>query len=80
MNTFPTSRQADAIAAIREITRETGKPPSATQIGERLGISRLSARKLLKSLETKGLVADVPVTVSSGTWSVTAEGKRWLTR
>jgi predicted ArsR family transcriptional regulator len=55
-----------------------GQAPSATQLGERLGISRLSARKLLLRLAARGLVADVPKLVSSGQWAVTPDGDRAL--
>ena len=77
-NHFPTSRQSEIIDVIRELTRETGQAPSCNAIAKRLGITPAGARKQLRRLEEKGLCADVPMTVSSGTWSVTAEGARWV--
>lgn len=71
-NPEPSPRQADVVAAVRELTA-AGEPASASAIARRLGISRQLASRQLGALERKGILADVPKVVRSGTW---AEVKR----
>ena len=65
-----TSRRNDAIKAIRALTARDGSPPSSQAIGDKLGISRQAAKKLLDELERMGLIRDEPVLVRSGKWRV----------
>ncbi len=69
-----TARQGAFLDAIRELAGELGRAPTATDIAERLGVSRQGALKQLRMLEAKGLVQDMPKLVSSGHWQVTGEG------
>ncbi len=71
-------KQSEVLGAVRDLTLETGKPPSATAVAERLGVARITAREALMRLEKMGMLRDVPVTVSSGTWKVTPTGSRYL--
>lgn len=78
---FPESlseKQTDVITAVRDLTAETGQPPSATAVAERLGVARITAREALMRLEKMGMLRDVPKMVSSGTWKVTPTGQRYL--
>lgn len=68
----PSPRQADVLAAVRELTA-AGEQASTIAIARRLGISRQQTARQLELLERKGLLADVPKVVRSGTW---AEVKR----
>ncbi len=68
-----TARQSDAIEAVRELTRTLGHAPNAVEVAAELGIAKQTARKLLRKLEAKGLVRDVPKMVSSGQWAVTGD-------
>ena len=72
----PTARQRAFLGAVATLTRELGRAPSATEIGDRLGISRLGARRQLQDLEAKGLLLDVPRVVSSGQWALTPAGEK----
>jgi Mn-dependent DtxR family transcriptional regulator len=68
-----TARQSDFLDAIRELAKELGRAPTATDIAERVGVSRQGAIDQLRNLEKKGLVQDMPKLVSSGQWQVTEE-------
>ncbi len=74
----PTPHLVNTLEALRVLTEALGGPPSATQLGTHLGISRIGARKLLKRLEARGLARDVPKQVSSGQWAITPDGDRAL--
>lgn len=65
-----TARRSDALKAIRALTARDGEPPSSQAIGDKLGISRQAAKKLLDELERMGLIRDEPVLVRSGKWRV----------
>lgn len=73
-----TARQSEFLACVRDMTRELGQAPSAERVGERMGISRLGARRQLQALEAKGLLRDIPKVVSSGQWALTEAGDRAL--
>lgn len=68
-----TPREGDAIAAVRELTATLGRAPNAVEVAAQLGIAKQNARKLLRRLEAKGLLRDVPKLVSSGQWAVTGD-------
>ena len=70
-----TPRQRDFLATVHALTGELGRAPSAAEIGARLGITRLGARRQLQNLASKGLLRDVPKVVSSGQWALTPAGE-----
>jgi predicted ArsR family transcriptional regulator len=59
---------------VGDLTDQLGRAPSAAEIGDHLGITRLGARSQLQALEAKGLLKDIPKTVSSGQWALTEAG------
>lgn len=69
-----TKRQRQYLELLDRLTRKLGRPPSAQDMGEHSGISRLGARRLLTVLEQHGLAADVPKVVRSGQWALTEQG------
>jgi SOS-response transcriptional repressor LexA len=74
----PTERQLEILTFIHEATRRDGWAPSHREIGERFGIAWSSARRLLRQLETKGLVF-VAIGKGRGT-SLTSRGLNSLPR
>ncbi len=66
--------QKAALDAVRELTRQHGRSPTATEVGERLGMTRQGAAQLLHLLERKGLLRDIPKMISSGQWELTEAG------
>jgi predicted ArsR family transcriptional regulator len=68
----------DFIRAVAALSLELGHDPSAIEIARKLGITRQGAAEQLRAIEAKGLLADVPVTVSSGKWRLTDAARRWL--
>lgn len=77
-NTIPTTRQLAVLAAVTELSETLGRSPNATEVAEHMEITRAGAAHMLKALEQKGLLSDEPMTVSSGKWKPTTEGRRWL--
>ena len=73
-----TARQIDFLAAVVRLTASLERPPSAQEIADELGITRLGARRQLMNLADKGLMRDVPRGVSSGKWALTPAGVRYL--
>lgn len=69
-----TARQQEFLDAVAELTAELGRAPNAGQVAARIGVTRLGARRQLKALEEKGLLHDIPKTMSSGQWALTAKG------
>ena len=53
-----TKRQAEALAAIRRFRSENGYSPTYKDIGEMLGISKVSAFQLVGSLMDRGAVVN----------------------
>lgn len=74
----PTPRQLQILAAVRELTGELGRKPSATEIAARVGVTRHGILVQLRALETKGLLSDTRKLVSLGKWEVTGEGEKAL--
>lgn len=74
----PTARQIEIMRVVARLTAELGHPPNATNLAAALGITHRGARKALAALQALGLLADVPIEVSSGKWRVTREGQRWI--
>lgn len=70
----PTRRQKEFLRAVADLTANLGRAPSAGELGEHMGISRLGARGQLLRLAERGLLRDVPVVVSSGQWALTDAG------
>ncbi len=68
-----TARQSDYLDAVRALTLELGRGPTAVEVAARLGVAKQSARQQLQALEVKGLLRDMPKLVSSGRWQVTAD-------
>lgn len=73
-----TPRQLVFLKAVAELTAQLGRPPLPQEVGERIGVTRLGARRQLQALEKKGLLRDVPRVVSSGQWALTETGARAL--
>jgi predicted ArsR family transcriptional regulator len=73
-----TPRQRAFLEAVLALTEELGRPPSASEVADRLGITRVGARPQLRALAAKGLLSDVPVTVSSGKWALTEAARAAL--
>ncbi len=70
----PTARQQQFLDAIATLTEALGRPPSAIQVAAHIGVTRSGATRQLQALEHKGFTCDVPKTVSSGQWALTAAG------
>jgi len=66
-----TDHQIDFLRMVHRLTRKLGRAPSAQDVADETGLTRLGARRMLKALETHGLLEDKPVIVSSGKWTVT---------
>jgi DNA-binding IclR family transcriptional regulator len=75
-----TERQRAYLLAVQALTEETGQQPSARDIAERLGVTRIGVRPQLHSLQAQGLLEDVPKVVSSGKWRLTKEALAVLAR
>lgn len=71
-----TDRQEEFLEAVALLTERLGHAPSNNEVGEHMGVSRWWARKALMALASKGLVADVPKTVSSGQWALTETARK----
>lgn len=70
MNQFPTSRQVDVLAAIRDIGDDR---VSCYSVGARLQVAHVTAYKMMRSLEQKGLLER-----AGGVWALTETGREWL--
>lgn len=67
--------QRALLECVHNLTQLHGAAPSASLVAERLGISRIVARKRLRLLEASGLLQDLPRTISSGKWALTDAGR-----
>jgi Mn-dependent DtxR family transcriptional regulator len=66
------TRQEDCLHEIRAWIAANGKSPTRSELGRRLGITKVSAHQLVAKLERAGMVVTHP-----GVWrniEVTAEG------
>lgn len=59
-NTYTGPRQHDALKAIKAYWRHHSESPTCLELGEALGISRVSAHLLVKKLARDGLVVTEP--------------------
>ena len=66
VSTPPTERQDEFLATVGELTAELGRAPSTGEIADRLGITRLGARKQLQKLEREGRLKPAPITTMTG--------------
>lgn len=73
-----TEHQIDLLRVVEALRLELGRFPTASDVARKLGISRYGASKQLHRLEERGLLADVPVVVSSGQWGLTDAARRAL--
>lgn len=64
-----TDRQEEFLAAVAGLTAELGRAPSSGEIADKLGITRLGARKQLQKLERQGRLAAAPITTMTG-WAL----------
>lgn len=69
-----TVRQLDFLDAVYALTKQLGRAPSAQEVADHVGVTRWGARRQLLALEAKGYLQDIPKTVSSGQWGLTAKG------
>jgi predicted ArsR family transcriptional regulator len=73
-----TARQRAFLATVARLVVKLGRPPSAQDVAQETGLTRLGARRLLKALEAHGLLQDRLVIVSSGKWELTELGAALL--
>ena len=71
-----TDRQTEWLEAVVLLTDKLGRAPDNRDVAEHMGVTRWGARRQLMALEAKGLVSDVPKTVSSGQWALTDAARR----
>jgi DNA-binding IclR family transcriptional regulator len=73
-----TAHQKDFVALVARLAVKLGRAPSATDVAQETGTTRLGARRMLKACEAHGLLRDKPRVISSGEWELTAIGRSLL--
>jgi hypothetical protein len=69
-----TARQREFVAIVARVSAKLGRPPNAVDMAHETGLTRLGARRMLKTCEALGLLQDKPLIISSGQWELTEEG------
>lgn len=73
-----TARQREFVAIVARLIAKLGRLPNAVDVALETGLTRLGARRMLKTCEALGLLQDKPVLISSGQWELTEEGQALL--
>jgi len=73
-----TARQREFVAIVARVSAKLGRPPNAVDMAHETGLTRLGARRMLKTCEALGLLQDKPVIISSGQWELTETGRALL--
>lgn len=69
-----TARQREFVGIVARLIAKLGRLPNAVDVALETGLTRLGARRMLKTCEALGLLQDKPVLISSGQWELTEEG------
>jgi len=69
-----TARQKEFVAIVARVSAKLGRPPNAVDMAHETGLTRLGARRMLKTCEALGLLQDKPLIISSGQWELTETG------
>ena len=76
-NSFPTQRQLEVLAEVRDLASDRG--PTTADVAKAMKVTERGSRVQLESLRKKGLVEKSQIRHSkSMRWEVTAQGVSWL--